>query len=61
MDDDDDIDLDNNVFSKFDLLNGMDSDSDNEPINKHINANKSIGKPQNDKILIKVRMKSSFF
>ncbi len=48
--DDNDIDLNNNVFS----LPGMDSDSDNEPIVKKNNYNKPQQEPNNSKIIVKV-------
>lgn len=54
---DNDLDINNDVFSKFDKLESMDSDSDNEPIQKHntkigFNQKPTASKNEN-KILIK--------
>ncbi len=59
--DDNDIDLNNNVFSKFDSLPGMDSDSDNEPIVKKNNYNKPQQEPNNSKIIVKVCLNWTVF
>ena len=61
---DNDLDINNDVFSKFDKLESMDSDSDNEPIQKHntkigFNQKPTASKNEN-KILIKVKKKLIF-
>ena len=56
--DEDDIDLNNDVFSKFDSLGVMDSDSDNESVKKNenfIKTNNNIKPPhETNKIPLKV-------
>lgn len=54
MDDESDLGLTNNIFSKFDKLESMDSDSEEEAnIKKNITKNPELPKRKDNKIVIK--------